>query len=292
MSMASLPAAMQLDSNSHRGMMVEHLQLLCTRRTRHAPDAWLPALLCRPTGSGPFPVVLYCHAHGNNYVIGKQELLDGRPALSKGAYAEALVSRGMAALSIDLPCFGERRTLQESALSKSLLWHGDTLFGTMLRELSSAIDYLDCRADMDTTRLAAYGISMGATLSWWLAALDERVQAVADVCCFADLATLVALGGHDRHGIYMTVPGLLASYDTLDIATLIAPRAHLCAVGERDPLTPPEAIRVVTDALACVYDGMGAGDAWQLIVEPDSGHVETELMRGRVLDFLESQLLG
>ena len=40
-----------------------------------------------------------------NYDIGKQELVDGRPALREGPYARVLVERGMAALAIDLPCF-------------------------------------------------------------------------------------------------------------------------------------------------------------------------------------------
>ena len=96
-------------------MVVERLQLPCTRHTEHAPDRTLPAVLCKPVGAGPFPVVLYCHAHGNDYVIGKQELLDGRPALSEGPYASMLVQRGMAALAIDLPCFGERRSTSESS---------------------------------------------------------------------------------------------------------------------------------------------------------------------------------
>lgn len=274
-----------------RGMLVERLQLPCTRRTDHAPDRWLPAVLCRPEGAGPFPVVLYCHAHGNNYAIGKQELLTGRPALSQGPYAAALVERGMAALAIDLPCFGERAGHGESALSKSLLWQGDTLFGTMLRELASAVDYLEDRCDMDAGRVAAVGISMGATLSWWLVALDERVKAVAEVCCFADLQTLVELGAHDEHGIYMTVPGLLPRFSSADIASLVVPRAHLCAIGELDSLTPPPAIKAAVEPLERAYAAAGADDAWQLLIEPGSGHVETARMRLKVLDFLERQLL-
>ena len=276
---------------TYNEMVVEQLKLPCTRYTEHAPDRNLPAVLCKPTGAGPFPVVLYCHAHGNNYVIGKQELLDGRPALSEGPYASMLVQRGMAALAIDLPCFGERRSTSESSLSKRLLWHGDTLFGTMLRELASAIDYLESRADIDSNRLAAYGVSMGATLSWWLGALDERVGSVAEICCFADLATLIALNGHDEHGIYMTVPGLLPDISTAAIAALMVPRPHFCAVGELDSLTPPAAVKKATEALAQSYRHAGALSAWQLLIEPGSAHVETLRMRRAVLSFLEGQLL-
>lgn len=285
--------SLQPDSTLVQGeMRIERLQLPCTRFTEHAPDKTLPALLCKPPGPGPFPVVLYCHAHGNNHDIGKQELLDGRPALIEGPYASALAERGIAAFAIDLPSFGERRCTTESSLSKRLLWHGDTLFGTMLRELAGAIDYLECRSDIDTNRLAAYGVSMGATLSWWLAALDERVGSIAEICCFADLATLIALGGHDEHGIYMTVPGLLPDISTADIAALMVPRPHLCAVGEMDGLTPPAAVKTATEALAQRYRQAGAASAWQLLVEPGSAHVETPRMRSAVLSFLEAQLLA
>lgn len=296
-----LPLAIESDDDqgSHTrrlsesgAMVLERLQLPVTRRTANAPAGRIPAILCRPVGEGPFPVVLYCHAHGNNYSIGKEELLSGRPALREGPYAHALVERGMAVLAVDLPCFGERCGDTESALSKSLLWQGDTLFGTMLRELASAIDWLDGRQDLDATRVATFGISMGATLAWWLAALDERVLAVAEICCLADLQTLVDLGAHDEHGIYMTVPGLLAQFSTADIASLIVPRPHLCAVGELDSLTPPSAVAAVAGPLAIAYEQAGYPHGWQLLVEPGSGHVETPKMRKSALDFLQKYLVG
>ena len=41
-----------------------------------------------------------------------------------------------------------------------------------------------------------------------LAALDDRIKAVAHLCCFADYDTMIELGAHDGHGHYMTIPGL------------------------------------------------------------------------------------
>ena len=42
----------------------------------------VPAYLTRPLDArGPIPYVLYNHAHGGNYELGKDELLDGRKAL-------------------------------------------------------------------------------------------------------------------------------------------------------------------------------------------------------------------
>lgn len=273
---------------------VEYLNLRPTRPGTVVDVASIPAVFCRPNVCEPneeglFPAVLYCHAHGGNYRIGKSELLAARPALPMGAYGPALAQRGIASLCIDLPCFGER-ACSESALAKKLLWHGDTLFGMMLRELAGALDYLCARQDTDANRIATLGLSMGATTAWWLAALDERVGAVAELCCFADLETLIAQDGHDLHSIYMTVPGLVQRFSTADIARLIVPRPHLCTIGTHDPLTPAQAVSKATRELAQSYADAGRPHAWQLLIETNSGHVETKQMREAVLAFLAAEL--
>jgi dienelactone hydrolase len=94
---------------------------------------------------------------------------------------------------------------------------------------------------VDGGRIAAMGLSMGATHAYWLAALDDRVAAVVHLCAFADMGPLIASGGHDLHGIYMSVPGLLQNGDMGDVAALIAPRPQFIAWGGRDPLTPEAA---------------------------------------------------
>lgn len=247
----------------------------------------IPALLTRPpAGAAPVAAVLYIHAHGGRYDIGKQELVDGRASLQSPPYAAALASIGVAALCLDLPCFGARADLREGALAKRRLWEGGTLFGDMLRDLQAGLDALDMIEGIGRRRVAALGLSMGATLAYWLAALDDRVSALAHLCCFADLATLVAGGGHDLHGPYMTVPGLLPAFSTGTIAGLAAPRPQLCCVGLDDPLTPPAAVaRGAADA-AAAYATAGDPQAWTLLAEPGVGHRETPSMRAAVLAFL------
>ena len=38
------------------------------------------------------------------------------------------------------------------------------------------LDYLAARPEVDAARLGTLGLSMGSTMAWWLAALDERVR--------------------------------------------------------------------------------------------------------------------
>lgn len=256
-------------------------------RLAHLRIDGMPALLTQPRATtGPVAAVLYIHAHGHRYDIGKRELIEGRASLQAPPYAVALAGIGFAALCLDLPCFGARAGMSESALAKRRLWEGHTLFGDMLRDLQIALDALAAFDGVDPRRIAALGLSMGATLAFWLAALDPRIAALAHLCCFGDLATLVDIGSHDLHGPYMTVPGLLAAMSTGRIAGLAAPRPQLCCVGLDDALTPPLAVERAAAETAAAYEARGAPAAWTLHAEPGIGHRETPAMRGAVLAFL------
>jgi len=244
-------------------------------------------LLTGPSGEwGGLSAIVYAHAHGAKYEIGARELLDGRPAL-RGPYALDFARHGIVALALDMPCFGDRASEPESAAAKRHLWNGTTLFGEMLNDLGGAVDVLAAQDGVDAKRIGAFGLSMGATLAFWLAALDTRIAAVAHLCCFADLGELVRQNGHDLHGIYMTVPGLLPKLRTGQVAGLASPRPQYAAMGVKDPLTPTEAIDIALADLKLAY---GDSSALRVHVDPDTGHVETPRMRDDVLRFFAEVL--
>lgn len=243
--------------------------------------------LTRPPGNGPFPAVLYIHAHGNRYQMGADELTDGRPAL-QGPWAPVLAGMGIAALCIDLPTFGLRNTVMESAAAKARLWHGRSLAGQMLGELSSALDWLAAQPEIDAGRIGVHGISMGATYAYWLAAVDTRLRVVSHQCCYADFDALIAAGNHDLHGIYLTIPGLLDAASNGRIAGLIAPRPQLICIGDDDPLTPPAAVDV---ALAQTSSAYGHGPL-EVLRQAGVRHTETPDMRAATVRFLERHLVG
>jgi dienelactone hydrolase len=248
-------------------------------------------LLTGPAGQWQgLPAVLYCHAHGNRHAIGASELLDGRPAILDPPYGEALAAHGLIALCIDMPTFGGRAGELESSLAKRRLWEGRTLFGQMLADLGGALALLRTLSGVDPARIGVMGLSMGATHAFWLGALHPEVKAIAHLCCFADLATLLETGAHDLHGPYMTVPGLLSRFSTGRIAGLAAPTPQLAMMGRLDPLTPPAAIdRAVSEARAA-YAAAGAGEAFAVLVSDDTGHVETPAMRAATLAFISRTL--
>ena len=125
---------------------------ISTRETAHAHvENWIlavngeepvPTLLLRPLNQAPRGLVLYCHAHGNRFEVGKDELLLGRQALQNPPYGEVLTRLGFAVLAIDHWCFGERNfggAKSERAIAKRLLWEGKTLCGYRVHDTLASL---------------------------------------------------------------------------------------------------------------------------------------------------------
>jgi dienelactone hydrolase len=251
----------------------------------------VPAYFVKPKSPAPWPAMLYNHAHGGAYSLGKEELLRGREGIQRPPYAEELALRGICSLCIDAWCFGERSGKTEHETFKEMLWHGRVLWGMMVYDSLRAVDYLVSRADVDARRLGTLGLSMGSTMAWWTAALDGRIRACVDICCLTDYQALIETRGLDGHGIYYYVPGLLKRFTTAEINALTAPRAHLSLAGNFDRLTPPAGLDRIDAALRKAYRKAGAPGAWRLL-RYDVGHQETAAMRAEVLKFLDARLIG
>lgn len=245
--------------------------------------------LTRPDHDLPVPAILCIHAHGFQYQIGASELLDGRPSLF-GPVGPVFPAMSFAALMIDMPGFGIRAEPDESARTKARLWRGKSEAGQMVGELVSAFQWLAARDDIVADRIGVFGISMGATLGYWLGSVEPRIACVAHLCCFADFGTLIETGAHDLHGIYLTVPGLLDIASNGEIAGRIAPRPQLIAIGDLDPLTPPAAVDKALAETRAGYEAAGAEQALTVHRESDSGHVETPAVREAVLAFFRRHL--
>jgi len=271
-----------VDRQDHQGWHLDTLQF------DGADGETVPALFLHPIDpQKPVPAVLYCHAHGNRFDFGMAELMEGRGSL-QGPYGPALQALGIASLCLEMPAFGNRQNRLESERAKKHLWNGTTLFGQMLEELTAGISFLADQTDVDENRIGALGFSMGSTHAWWMAALDDRLKASIALCSLADLDCLTQAPAHDGHGIYMTVPGLLKTFSTGQIAGLAAPCALMIGVGLQDWSTPKpcfEKARAELDAAYC-----DTPEALHFHIEPDMGHVETPAMRQASLDFLEAHL--
>ena len=255
----------------------------------------IPALLLIPyKRQNPAPGLLYIHWHAGMYDLGKEQLLKGVAA--QPAYAPVCAEKGLVTLAIDSWCFGERRhetdggTGEQDAF-KRMLWTGQVLFGMMMFDEFRALDYLASRAEVDAGRLGVFGMSMGSTKAWWLAALDPRVKACMDVCCLTDFEELLKTHGLKEHGIYYYVPSLLKHFQTAQINELIVPRPHLSVNGRQDPLTPPAGVEKIRDYLMPLYRQHGKERDCRIELF-DCAHVELPEMRQLILEWMDRYLVG
>jgi len=255
----------------------------------------VPALLLVPDRrQNPAPGLLFIHWHAGQYDLGKEQLLRGTSV--QPAYAPICVEKGLVTLAIDSWCFGERKHGPDSHRAeedtfKEMLWRGRVLWGMMMLDEFRALDFLAGRPQVDPSRLGAFGMSMGATKAWWLAALDPRVRLTMDVCCLTDFESLIAAHGLGGHGVYYFVPSLLKHFDTTQINALIVPRAHLSVNGRNDLLTPPAGVEKIRDALLPLYRAYGREQDCRIELF-DCAHQELPEMRALILQWMDRYLVA
>jgi dipeptidyl aminopeptidase/acylaminoacyl peptidase len=263
--------------------------------------ALVPGYLLLPAaaGPGPAPAILYCHWHGGQYDVGKEELF--RTNATPVAPGPALARRGFVVLAIDAYGFGERNGAGpggpgetggagELTASKFNLWLGRSLWGMIVRDDRIALDYLCRRPEVDARRIGITGISMGSTRTWWAMALDDRLRAGVGVCCLTRYQDLIAAEGLKYHGIYYYVPGLLRHFDTEAVVALAAPRPLLFLSGETDAGSPVEGIRVIERTAAAAYALYGEAGRFESVVYPGVGHDYTPDMWDRMVAWMERYL--
>jgi dienelactone hydrolase len=256
-------------------------------------------LLIPKDGKAKHPAIYYCHWHGGNYDLGKNEIFGTHH--TPEVPAEVLARHGFAVIAIDTYCFGERSgkgpdgpdekgSAEELTTSKYELWLGRSLWGMMIRDDLMALEYLLTRPEIDIQHVAVTGISMGATRSWWLMALDERIKTGVAVDCLTRYQELIAEQKMKEHGIYYYVPGILKYFDTEAIISLIAPRPVLFMTGDQDPGSPVAGIRKIENAVQRVYKLYGAESKFRNIIYPQTAHVYTPDMWNNMLNWMDVQL--
>jgi acetyl esterase/lipase len=284
------PISAQLVSReSGEGFTLEHLVLDLNGLEP------VPALLLVPDKlRAKAPGLIYIHAHGGTYELGKEELLRGRKVLP--AYAPVCAEKGIVTLAIDSWCFSGRKHKSdgregEHDAFKEMLWRGRVLWGMMMYDEVRALDYLAGRPEVDPARIGAFGLSMGSTKAWWLAALDPRLRLCVDLCCLTDFEELIKIDNLRGHGMYYYVPRLLKHFQTADINELIVPRPHLSLNGRNDRLTPPAGVERVRNHVLPLYRQYGREEDCKIELF-DCGHEETPEMRRLVLEWFDRYLVG
>jgi dienelactone hydrolase len=251
-------------------------------------------LLVPDGDSTPKPAILYNHAHGGKYHIGKDELL--QDTLIGCPPGEAFVRQGYVVLAVDAYAFGERQDqgpggdretgqTVELSLFKKFVWAGSTLWGMMLRDDLLALNYLLSLPEVDPVRVGTTGMSLGGSRATWLAALDDRLKVVIPVAQMTRYHDYDAQGQYTLHGIYYYLPGALRSGLDMEIlASLAAPRPQRIVIGDSDPLSPFAGVQTILDFAARVYQLYGASHHFEADVYAGMGHQYTPEMFAGVID--------
>jgi dienelactone hydrolase len=245
------------------------------------------------------PAIIYHHWHGDQFDVGRRSLFahEHTPVVP----AADLAARGYVVLCIDAYGFGERSgqgpggaaergSDEELSASKLALWLGQTRWGQIVRDDRIALDYLASRPEVDARRIGATGMSMGATRTWWLMALDDRIAAGVAVGCMTRYADLIAARALSAHGIYYYVPGVLTHFDTEAIIACAAPRPLLFLTGDRDAGSPPRGMRAIASAARRIYQLHEQPRHFRSVVYPGIGHVYTRDMWQRMTTWMQKHL--
>lgn len=262
--------------------------------------ATVPGVLLLPKNiSAKSPAILWHHWHGGQYDGGKIEIFETKH--TPAPPGPTLAERGYVVLAIDAYCFGERNGrgpgganekggAGEMTASKFNLWTGRTLWGMMVRDDLMALDYLCSRSEVDAQRVGVTGISMGATRTWWLMALDDRPKAAVAVCCLTRYRDLIDAQLLKAHGIYYFVPGLLNHFDTEAVIACIAPRAFLSVAGGDDGGSPVPGIRKIESSAGPAWKLFDKTDNFRSVIYPGVGHVYTPEMWQEMLNWFDKRL--
>ncbi len=266
----------------------------------NAAGAQVPGYLLLPkTAVKKSPAVLYCHWHGGEYAIGKEEIF--QTAHTPEPPGKTLVQRGYVVMAIDAYGFGERSGqgpggptekggAEELTASKFNLWVGRTLWGMIVRDDLMALEYLLSRPEVDPNNVAVTGISMGATRSWWLMGLDERIRTAVAVACLTRYQNLIAHQALSAHGIYYFVPGLLNHFDTEAVVALSAPRPILFMTGDQDKGSPVDGIQAIGKTVAKVYELYHRPADFENHIYPGVGHAYIPEMWFKMLAWMDRVL--
>ena len=217
--------------------------------------ASVPAILLTPeAGERPSPAALLLHGYSSS----KERLAS--------TIGQALVARGIASLALDLPLHGARDDAliaQARSNPLSLL----TQWRSALAEARAAIDWLVRTDEVDGTRIAALGYSLGSYIALITAAQERRVRAV-----------IVAAGGDLPESPWTGM--LRRLVDPIAAVSALNGRPLLMLHGRRDRTIPPDQAQRLFDAAAHPRE----------LIWYDSGHVLPGAAAERAAEWLKATL--
>lgn len=213
----------------------------------------------RPIGSGPRrPGVIVLHILGADFPLSRY-------------MAARLADRGVAALFVKLPYYGERRPASGGLDAKRFLSADIERTVTAMRQgicdVRRAAAWLACREDIDPGRLGVSGISLGGIVSSIVVAVDPSIREGAFLLAGGDLSTIIwqMPEGKSFRARWIESGRTLADlkaltdpFDPLAYASGLKGKRVMMMAGKVDEVIPPASARALWEAAGrppiCWYD--------------------------------------
>src|SRR3989449_1080814 len=200
------------------------------------------------------PTILYLCGHSPHPLGAKAEYQDR---------AQWYASHGYPCLVLDTLEFGEVAGIHHGTHDLNM-WNwlslGYTPAGVEVWNAMRALDYLQTRPEVDGKRIGLTGISGGGAMTWYTAAVDERITAAAPVC------STFTFGSQAEHWVARGQCDCIYYNNTYQwdfpvLGALIAPRPLLILSGQKDTIFPPDGYHEAFQRAKKVYDLYAGSDS-------------------------------
>jgi cephalosporin-C deacetylase-like acetyl esterase len=232
----------------------------------------------------PLPTILYLCGHSPHPKGAKTQYQDR---------TQWLAAHGYAVLALDTLEFAEVAGPHHGTHNLNL-WYwlslGYTPAGVEVWNAIRALDYLETRREVDMKRIGLTGISGGGAMTWYTAAVDDRIAVAAPSCStftYGSQAEHWLASGQCDCIYYINTYG----WDFPIVGALIAPRPLIILSGQKDTIFPPDGYHAVFQRTKKIYD-LYAGGSSDRIREVDEAvpHSDSPLLLAEARQWMQRWL--
>lgn len=239
------------------------------------PGLHVPANVYIPNNIvGKAPAIVYLNGHNSLQKVGYQ------------SHAHRFAKCGYICIIFETLELGETQGIHRGEqFHNNFNWYSRGYSSGSIELINSicAVDILCQMPQVDTNRIGATGISGGGAYSFYLAAVDNRIKAVAPVCGGSTLESHIGQRTIDQACDCMT-PTNTYLWDYSDIGALIAPRPMLIAQADKDWYFSLDAVKKMYGKIKTIYDIYNNLDQLSLLVTPGA-HAYHELSLVNIINF-------
>ncbi len=246
------------------------------------PGLYVPANLYIPDNiKNPVPAILYVNGHSGSQKVHYQP------------YPAKFAKLGFVCLIIETIQYGEVRGEHHGCYARGWFnWYsrGYNPGGVEVWNAIRGLDLLASIPEVDSEKMGVTGISGGGAQSWFIAAADPRIKAVAPVCGASTLKAQIGSRTIDGHCDCM-MPINTWQIDFQNIGALIAPRPLLIAQADRDGLNTIESVRELYSDIKKIYEIYKQPENISFVETP-GGHSYHKISREQIHSFFLKHLMG